>query len=409
VVVFNEANKEEDMSIDSMKSRERVMAALNHQEPDKIPRDLGGTFTTSLHVGAHSKLKRFLKLEGGSDDVDNYQVRTAVIDPRIVQKFGSDCVALKTKPSSKWKLHLYTDSKGYQNVADEWGVVRGCPPEGYYFDVVLSPLAEATMTDLDCFPWPDPLDPGRFDGLVDRARSLYEETDKCIILSVGTSLFAQIGFMMGWEKFLICTAENPPLIKSFVEHLLDFNQKLLTATLDRIGKYVQVFNMYDDLTHQHNLFVSRKTLKDIFMPAYKKLFTAVKRKGDIKILFHICGASRLLFEDLVSIGVDAFNPIQVAAEGMDDTASLKKIFGEQLTFWGGGCDARYVLPSGTTDEVRREVRRRIADLAPGGGFVFCPIHNIQAEVPPENIVAMYDEVSQWESYPIRVNELRNSF
>jgi uroporphyrinogen decarboxylase len=392
-----------------MKSRERVMAALNHQEPDRIPRDLGGTFTTSVHIEAHSRLKRFLRLEGGPEDVDNYQVRTAVVDPRIAQLFGSDCVALKTKPSTKWKLQFFTDDKGYHSYADEWGVVRACPPEGYYYDVVSSPFAGATIIDLDRFPWPDPTDPGRFEGLVDRAKDLSEGTDKCIILSIGTSLFAQIGFMMGWEEFFINLVTNEPLIRTFVERLLDFNLRLVTASLDRVGKYVHVFNMYDDLTHQHNLFVSKNILNGIFMPAYKKLFTSIKSKADIRVLFHICGASRLLFEELISAGVDAVNPVQVAADGMDDTSALKRMAGDRLTFWGGGCDTQHVLPHGTTEEVRREVRRRISDLAPGGGFVFCPVHNIQCEVPPENIVAMYDELSQWDRYPIRVEELRRTF
>ena len=111
----------------------------------------------------------------------------------------------------------------------------------------------------------------------------------------------------------------------------------------------------------------------------------------------------------MSVGVDAVNPVQVSADGMGDTAALKRIFGERLTFWGGGCDTQYVLPYGTTDEVKREVRRRITDLAPGGGFVFCAVHNIQSEVPPENIVALYDEARRWDSYPVRLDELRKSF
>ena len=141
---------------------------------------------------------------------------------------------------------------------------------------------------------------------------------------------------MGWEDFLVNTAANPPLIKEIVERLLSFNQTLIGAALDRVGKDVQVFNMYDDLTHQHSLFVSKKTLNEIFMPAYKKLFTAVKSKADIKILFHICGASCLLFDELMDAGVDAFNPIQVAATGMGDTAELKRLYGNRLTFWVGG-------------------------------------------------------------------------
>ena len=382
------------------------MAALNHQEPDRIPRDLGGTVTSSIHIKAHSRLKGFLGLTGGSEEVATVHGQVAVVDPRVAMSVGSDCVALSTKPSGKWKLQFVTDNKGYQRYADEWGVVRACPPEGFFYDIVSSPLAEATLTDLDRFPWPDPLDPGRLEGLADRARGLYEGTDQCVILSIGTSLFAQIGYMMGWEPFLISLAINQPLIREFVERLLAFNEKLVTAVLDRVGKYVQIFYLADDLTHQHNLFVSKRTLNDIFMPAYRRLITTVKGRADLKILFHICGASRLLFEELISVGVDAFNPVQVAADGMDDTAELKRIFGDRMTFWGGGCDTQHVLSYGTTDEVRHEVRRRITDLAPGGGFVFCPVHNIQSEVPPENIVAMYDEVSKWDRYPIRIDELR---
>jgi uroporphyrinogen decarboxylase len=244
------------------------------------------------------------------------------------------------------------------------------------------------------------------DGLADRAKSLYEGTESCIILSTGASLFAQIAYLMGWGEFLMSLAANQPLIRALVERLLDFNLRLVIASLDRVEKYVQVFCMYDDLTHQNNLFVSKDTLKDIFIPAYKKLFLAVQTKADIKILFHICGASHLLFEELIAVGVDAFNPVQVAADGMGNTAALKERFGDRLTFWGGGCDTQHVLPYGTTEEVRREVRRRILDLAPGGGFVFCPVHNIQADVPPENIMAMYDEVGKWDRYPLPLDELR---
>lgn len=391
------------MSTKPMKSRERVMTALNHQEPDRIPRDLGGTFTTSIHIDAHSRLKRFLGLEGGTEGIDNLQVRTAVIDPRITERFESDCAALKMKAPSKWKSQFFTDAKGYENFKDEWGVGRACPPGGYYYDVVSSPLSEATTSaDLDRFAWPDPDDSGRFEGLEANARTLYEETDKCVIFSAGTSLFAQIGFLMGWENFFISLATHQPLIREIVERLLDFNQKLVGAALDRVGKYVQVFNLYDDLTHHHNLFVSKKTLNDIFMPAYKKLLDLVKSKADVKVLFHICGASHLLFEELMSVGVDAVNPVQVSADGMDDTAALKRTFGGRLTFWGGGCDTQRVLPYGTTEEVKGEVRRRIRDLAPGGGFVFCAVHNIQSEVPPENIVALYDEARKWGDYPVRV-------
>jgi uroporphyrinogen decarboxylase len=391
-----------------MKSRERVMTALNHREPDRIPRDFGGTSTTSIHIQAHSKLKQFLGFEGGPEGFTSFYGQTAAVDPRLMDRFDSDCVVLKTNPPSTWKLRFFTDEKGYQNYTDEWGVVRACPPGGYYYDVVSNPLAGAGLADVERYPWPDPTDPGRFDGLAETAKNLYDDTDQCIVLFIGTSFFNHVAALMGWEDFLINLKADPPLVRSVIEHLLDFNQKQILATLDRVGKYVQVFNVFGDMTHQQGLFVSKNTSNDILIPAYRKLIGAVKNKADVKVLFHICGASRFLFEELIAAGVDAVNPVQVAAAGMDDTAELKRTFGDRLTFWGGGCDTQHVLPHGTTEDVRREVRRRIADLAPGGGFVFSPVHNIQAGVPPENIVAMYDELGQWDDYPIRLDNLRKS-
>jgi uroporphyrinogen decarboxylase len=396
------------MSNKGMTSRERVITALNHREPDRIPRDLGGTSTTSLHIRAHSRLKKFLGLEGGPEEFTSFLGQTVDIDPRVMQRFGSDCVGVRTKSPSSWNLQFYTDAKGYKHYKDEWGIVRACPPGGYYYDVVSSPLASAEMNDVDRFPWPDPGDPGRFVGLVDRAKTLYENSNQCIILYIGTSFFNHIAALMGWENFLTSTAVNQSLLKAIIERVLEFNVKLITLTLDRIGKYVHVFNVFGDMTHQQNLFVGKPAINDIFIPAYQRLIAAVKSKADIKVLFHICGASRFLFEELIAAGVDAVNPVQVAANGMDDTGELKKIFGNRLTFWGGGCDTQHVLPYGTIDDIRREVRRRVADLAPGGGFVFCPVHNIQAGVAPENIIAMYDELGKWDRYPIRLTELKKS-
>ncbi len=396
------------MAKKAMKSRERVLAALNHQEPDRIPRDFGGTSTTSIHIQAHSKLKQFLGLEGGPDSFLSLYGQTVSVDPRLMERFGSDCAALGVKPPSTWKLRFTTDDRGYQTYTDEWGIVRACPPGGYYYDVVSCPLEKAEIADIERFPWPDPDDPGRIEGLVDRARALSEETDRCVVLFIGTSFFNHIAALVGWEDFLVNLSVNPSLIRRIVEHLVEFNERLLISALDRAGKYIQVFNLFGDMTHQQSLFVGKPILNDILIPAYRRLITTAKSKTNIKVLFHICGASRLLFEELTAAGVDAVNPVQVAAEGMNDTAELKRLFGDRLTFWGGGCDTQHVLPHGTPEDVRREVRRRIADLAAGGGFVFAPVHNIQAGVPPENIVAMYDELSRWDRYPVRQEELRKA-
>jgi uroporphyrinogen decarboxylase len=391
-----------------MKSRERALKALNHQEPDRFPRDLGGTPYTSIHVDGHANLRRYLGLNGGKENVFVFLSQSAVVDPRIKDRLGIDFVALPMNPPSAWELNIETDDQGYKKYTDEWGVVRACPSGGFYYDIISHPLAGATLKDLDRYPWPDPLDPGRFAGLAKRGKALYEGTDKCIVLAAEVSLFAPTAALLGWEEFFRSLVGNQPLIKGFVEQRLLFNEKLISAALDQVGKYVQVVVMSDDLTHQNGLFVRKQVIEDIFMPAYKKLIQLIKSKGEIKVLFHICGASHLMFEDLIAAGVDAVNPVQVSAQGMDDTAALKEKYGARLTFWGGACDTQQVLPFGTPEEVRKEARRRIVDLAPGGGFVFAAVHNIQRDVSPENIMALYDEAIKWERYPIKTEDLRKN-
>ena len=391
-----------------MKSRERVLKSLNHEEPDRFPRDLGGTHYTSIHVDAHANLRHYLGLNGGQEKIFGFPSQSAVVDPRIKERWGIDFVTLPMNSPSAWKLNIETDDQGYRKYTDEWGVVRACPPGGFYYDIVKHPLAGATLEDLDRYPWPDPLDPGRFAGLAERGRELYEGTDKCIVLGVDVALFQPTAALLGWEEFFRSLVGNQPLIRGFVEQSLRFSEKLISAALDLVGKYVQVVVMSDDLTHQNGLFVRKQVIQDIFMPAYKKLIQLIKSKGDIKLFFHMCGASHLMFEELISAGVDAVNPVQVSAKGMDDTAALKEKYGDRLTFWGGGCDTQQVLPFGTQEDVRKEARRRIADLAPGGGFVFAAVHNIQRDVSPENIMALYEEAINWGRYPIRAEDLRKN-
>ena len=391
-----------------MESRERVWKTLNHEEPDRFPRDLGGTPYTSIHVDGHANLKRYLGLNGDKESVFVFLSQSAVVDARIKDRLGIDFAALQLGSPSAWRLNIETDDQGYKKYADEWGVVRACPPGGFYYDIVKHPLPGATLEDLDRYPWPDPLDPGRLAGLAERGKDLFEGTDKCIVLGADLALFAPTAALLGWEEFFRSLVGNQPLIKGFVEQRLRFNEKLISAALDRVGKYVQVVVMSDDLTHQNGLFVRKQVIQDLFMPAYRKLIQLIKSKGAIKVFFHICGASHLMFEELISAGVDAVNPVQVSAKGMEDTGVLKKIFGDRLTFWGGGCDTQHVLPFGTPEDVKKEARRRIADLAPGGGFVFAAVHNIQRDVSPENIMALYDEAIKWGSYPIRVQDLQNN-
>ena len=389
----------------SMTSRERVLTTFNHQEPDKIPIDLGSMVVQSIHRDAHAELKKHLGITGGQEAVISIVSQCAVVDPRLQEKFQTDIIGFDAKGPSTFELKITTDEKGYSVFTDEWGVVRACPPGGFYYDIIDSPLKNPTLSDLEKYPWPDPLDPGRLAGLDEKAKELYEGTDKCIVFSPGASIFATIGYLMDWAPFYRACVSDQPLIKAFVEHLTDFYVKLCEAAMKKFGKFVQVVMISDDLTYQQGLLVRKSIIRDLFMPSYKKIIDAIKSNSDAKVLFHICGSSYLVHDLLIEVGVDAVHPVQVSAEGMDDTASLKKEWGDKLVFWGGGIDTQHVLPFGTPEEVRREVRRRILDLAPGGGYIFGNVHNIQRGVPPENIVAFFEEAIKWRDYPIKVDEL----
>jgi uroporphyrinogen decarboxylase len=179
-----------------------------------------------------------------------------------------------------------------------------------------------------------------------------------------------------------------------MDKLLEFHIGYWDAILTRVGKYVQVIVLGDDLGTQDNLFVSPEIFREFIKPRYIKLINSIKSKADVKVLLHSDGAIRELIPDLIEVGIDILNPIQVTARGMGDTKSLKEEFGEEIVFWGGGCDTQKILPFGKPEDVRREVKRRVSDLKPGGGFVFAPVHNIQPEVPIENVLTLYETALQ---------------
>lgn len=186
----------------SMTSRERVLTTFQHQEPDRIPIDLGSMVVQSIHRDAHADLKKHLGMTGGQEAVISMISQCAVVDPRLQERFKTDFIGFDAKGPSTHKLKISTDEKGYSLFTDEWGVVRACPPGGFYYDMVDNPLKNPTLADLDKFQWPDPMDPGRLAGLDEKAKELYEGTDKCIVFSSGASIFATIGFLIGLGSVL---------------------------------------------------------------------------------------------------------------------------------------------------------------------------------------------------------------
>ncbi len=232
---------------------------------------------------------------------------------------------------------------------------------------------------------------------------LKEEIEKLsdwaiVLTGPGEGLFERSLWMRGFERFYIDLIRDPPLANSLLDKLTDFRIKFWELLLDEIGDLVHVVVEADDLATQNSLMISPEIYRRYLKPQHKRVFSFIKEKAPhVYIFLHSCGAIYDLIPDLIEVGVDILNPVQVSAAKMD-TKKLKKEFGDVLTFWGGGIDTQEVLPKGTPDEVKEEVKRRIDDLAPGGGFIFAAVHNIQADVPPENIIAMWEALQESGNY-----------
>ncbi len=381
-----------------MTPRERVLAALNHQEPDRVPLDIGSGSSTGIVVEGYEKLKRHLGVSGETR-ILNKIFRVARLDESVMQRLGSDCRPLGLRPPLRWQPPPAEPG----TFTDVWGVTwrqaqygDGC----YYWELARSPLAEASVEDLERYPWPDPLDPGFTAGLAEEARALYEGTDYAIVADGGFKSFWELGYLLrGLEQFLMDLVINPEFVSALMSRLLEINVAATGRFLDLAGPYIQVFRTADDLATQRGPLMSPQTYRALIKPAYQKYYDFIKSKTEAKIFYHSCGNVVDFIDDLVEVGMDIINPVQVSAMG--DTAALKARFGDRVVFWGA-IDTQHVLPRGSVEEVEAEVRRRIRDLGPGGGFVLAAVHNIQPDVPPQNVVAMAEAARKFGTYPLAV-------
>jgi uroporphyrinogen decarboxylase len=379
-----------------MTSRERVWAAVNHQEPDRVPFDIGGGISTTIVIEGYEKLKQKLEIPGRVQ-IMNRMYRLARIDESVMQQLGSDCRPLGIKSPSDW-VPPHNNSEDLYT--DYWGITwkKAYYPGGYYWELHNSPLNQATIEDIETYSWPNPLDPGFTAGLEDEAIVLHAGSRYAIVADSGFKNIWELGFMLrGLEQLLIDLVTYPEFVTALLTKILEINIAGTSCFLDKVGKYIHVFRTADDLATQQGLMISPKIYRTLLKPMYQKYFELIKSKTEAKIFYHSCGNVTDLLDDLIEIGVDIINPVQVTALG--DIASLKARFGDRLTFWGG-IDTQHVLPNGTVQEVEGEVYRRIRELGPGGGFVAASVHNIQPDVPPENIIAMAEAIRKFGKYPL---------
>ena len=381
-----------------MNCRERALAALAHREPDRVPLDFGGRQTT-LHHAAHQALMEHLGLSGPEPSIRSYHTYLVEPDPQLLRRFERVSQLFFPKPPSDYTFRIDPATNTY---ADEWGTTFRMPPGGFYYDIHHVPLPDAeSAEDLKTYRWPNPTDPSRIAGIPEAIAAARTAGVKVLMLcGPMPGLWEHSWYIFGVEQAFANLAGSVPLMEAFTERVLEWQIAFWNMVLPLVGADVDIVTINEDLGGQHGPMMSPATFRTIYKPRMRRLIAAIKAQTKARVYLHSCGSIYRFLPDLIEVGVDILNPVQVNAADMD-SARLKKEFGKELTFWGGGCDP-VVMGIGTVGQVRDEVKRRIHDLAPGGGFVFGSIHNIQAKVPPENIVAMFDAALEFGGYPIAV-------
>ena len=367
-----------------MTHRERVLAALKHQPPDRVPLDLGATICSSITAKAHACLRAYLGIPAEPLPIIVDKVQSLVDpDEAILCRFDVDLRSLLLGSADKQPEGQRSD----EAFVDEWGVTWTRHGESHYINTngPFCSLAEPTVQDLAEFSWPDPGDPGRYRGLRQRAQNLHEKTDYAVVLTFGGGPVHQSQYMRGFGAWLEDLLVSPAFAEGLMDRYVEVWVEMIRLALQEAGEFIDVVMWGDDIGAQSTPLINPQLYRRAIKPRHRRINDALRRFGK-PVLFHTCGAVFSLIPDLIESGIDALNPIQVSAVGMD-TKRLKREFGRDLAFWGA-IDTHQVLPRGTPAEVREEVKRRIGDLAEAGGYIVASVHNIQPEVPPENIEAM---------------------
>jgi len=361
-----------------MKSRERVMRALNRQETDRTPRDFGGTVVTCPEYNAHKRLKKYFGIPDSGDPIIDYTMGTVAACEELMVLFGSDVrrVAMNVVPP---KIENNIFESGF-------GMLHKRAVPHMYYDVVYFPLADVGYSSLDNMKTPDPDDPALYHGLRDRAKDLYENSDYAIVADFGVPGFYETSQKLrGYDNLACDLLTDVDSINELYDLLLELQKRYFKQYLDAVSPFAQVICYADDLGMQDRLQMSPETYRAVIKPYHKKIFNYIHSLADVKILMHCCGAITDIIEDLAEIGVDAINPVQTRAAGMSPER-LGRDFGGKIAFWGG-VDEQQLLPYGTPAQVAAEVERLCNTL--GNGFILAPGHCIQADTPPENVEAIY--------------------
>ncbi|MDO9086975.1 MAG: uroporphyrinogen decarboxylase family protein [Anaerolineaceae bacterium] len=382
-----------------MNSRERIMAAINHKQADRIPIDIGSSMMTGIHQVAYNRWRRYLGLP------EENSIR--FFEPSMQIVYASedflDRLEIDTRPAlpawpASYPLDIHEDEQSL-SYYDEWGYGLKMPKsDPIYYSLYHHPLNPiSTLSEIKQYSFPNPTDPTR---LVPIAKEIAwaEEKNKAIVLNnVCAGTMEVASWLRGLDQFLIDLALEPEIAEFLLDKVVEFKLAYWEMVLAEFGDRVDVVIESDDIGTQTSTLMSPRMYRKYIKPCHKKILDFIHSKTSAKVFFHSCGAIRPIIPDFIEIGVDIINPVQFNLAGMEP-ASLKKEFGRDIVFWGGGVETQSILGGGTTEQVRENVRQQIEVLADDGGFVFATVHNIQADVPPENLNAMWEAIMEFGKY-----------
>ncbi len=405
-----------------MNSRQRIMTALDHHEPDRVPIDLGGHRSSGIMAIAYKKLKDYLGITSGDIYVYDVIQQLAIIEPEILDRFGVDTIELGrafSLSAADWQpwvlpdgtpckipsfIHPVREGKDW-NVYYSDGTLIAVQRDGcLYFEQTCFPLAESSDEQfadlagpLDRVMWANmgsPPAPLGYDSvglakLAAGAKALRQSTDRAIIGLFGGNLLEIGQFLFRNDNFFMMLAGEPRRAHRFLDRLVEMHVQNLAKYLSAVSPHIDIILFGDDLGMQTGPQISPRMYREFFQARHKLLWQTAKKLAPVKVMLHSCGGIYPLLPMLIETGLDIVQPVQTNCVGMEPER-LKREFGRDIVLWGGGSDTRDELPWGTPQQVAEDVRRRLGTFAPGGGYVFQQVHNVMANVPPQNVVAMLD-------------------
>ena len=411
-----------------MTSRERIIAAIEHRQPDRVPVDLGATPSSGISATAYGNLKKHLGIASGHTRLYDVVQQLAQPEDIILNRFKIDVLDIgrsfnvrdedwydvrladgQTAQYPSWFHPEWQPDGSFVARHQDGTDIAHMPAGGTFYDQSYFPYVDGYPSDFSGLdkemgrilwaalvhsPWDHAGDPGFWTTLRERALALRATSDRALMIVCGCNLFEWGTFLRRMDNFLMDIYAEPEMVEKLLDALMERHLATLDKVCAAVGDVCDILRFGDDLGMDSDPFMSPEIYRQLFKPRHALLCETVHTKSRMKTFLHSCGSLYKLMPDLIEAGYDVINPVQTTCRDMEPE-KLKRDFGKDICFWGGGCDTRTILNRATPSEVKEHVKQRLDILSPGGGFVFNTVHNILPEVPPQNIVAMYEAVAEF--------------